>query len=189
MNIKKSNLIHISFLAFISIFLFTCAKKHDENNDGLSKNLGISMKIDGAISKSTMTKLFTQEQETSEIGKYHYVSMLGMNIISEKEDDLESQGLYITIPAGKFKNPKGTYQVIPREVEPNHAWAVYNKAFSANYLSGKLISPTTSVGTIEITDFEIGKQTIMGFANGLEGYTKLSGNFQFKLHDVNAMKS
>src|SRR5690606_8319156 len=117
--------------------------------------------------------------------KYYYVSILGMSIISDKEDDVESQGFYITIPAGKFRNPKGKYQVIPTEVKVDHAWAVFSKASGVNYLSGNPANPTTSVGTIEITGFEIGQQTVMGFPSGQEGYIKLSGNFHFKLQNIN----
>lgn len=185
MNSRKNNLIHICLFTIISLSLFACSKKNNETPDDNFKGSGISMNIDGKAWKSTMTTLFTEEQETAETGKYYYVSILGMSIISDKADDVESQGFYITIPAGKFKNPKGKYPVIPVEVKSNHAWAVFSKASGSNYISGNPANPTTSVGTIEITDFEVGQQTVMGHPSGKEGYIKLSGNFHFKLQNTN----
>lgn len=185
MSNRKNKLIRICLLAIIPISLYACSKKNNEAPDDTLKGSGMSMNINGKAWKSTMTTLFTEEQETAETGKYYYVSILGMRIISDKEDDVESQGFYITIPAGKFRNPKGRYPVIPVEVQPNHAWAVFSKASGSNYISGNPANPTASVGTIEITDFEVGQQTIMGHPSGKEGYIKLSGNFLFKLQSNN----
>lgn len=178
----------LSVVLFVS--LSSCSK--DEDDNGLSGNSGMTMKVDGTEWKSAMTTLFAEEHETSGMGEYRLVYIGGSRIIeknSATEDDLvESLGLYINIPASKFRAPKGTYPIIVKETELSHAWGIFSSSTDIRdatlYVSGDPEDQDKRVGTLEITAFEIGNQSVFGQGTQVEGYTKLSGNFQLEVYPM-----
>lgn len=176
----------VLLLAFTFMIFTSCSKSDDDINPIAASNAKLSMKVDGEAWTAVMTTLFTEEHETSELGKYYLVYMNGSRIIeknSQTEDDLvETIGFYINIPANKFKNPKGTYPIILDETEMGHAWGVFGSSTdlrdATTYISGNPDASEQSVGSLEITDFETGATHVLGHATGAEGYTKLTGNFK-----------
>lgn len=184
----KHYIIPLLLTVVFFISLSSCSK--DKDDDALSGNAGMTMKVDGAEWKSAMTTLFAEEHETSGMGEYHLVYIGGSRIIeknSATEDDLvESLGLYINIPASKFRDPKGTYPIIVKETELSHAWGIFNSSTDIRdatlYVSGDPQDHDKSVGMLEITAFEIGNQSVFGQGTDVEGYTKLSGNFQLEVY-------
>jgi len=173
------------------------ARSRDKNNDkGLSPKTGMSMKVDGVEWKVTMTTLFTKEHQTDQ-GKYYYVYLSGSRVVGEscdpEEDFVETMGLYINIPASKFRNPKGTYPTIIKESELGHLWCVFTSSTELRdasiYVSGSCDTIVKSTVTLEITGFEIGSQSIFGRCTNTQGYTKLSGNFQLDIFPMDGSGS
>lgn len=187
---KRYHIISIAIIAFVVVVFTSCSKVDDVKD--LIGSSGMSMKVDGANWKSSMTTLFTEEHETSDMGEYYLVYISGSRIIeknSATEDDLaESMGLYINIPASKFRNPKGTYPIIIKETEVSHAWGVFGSSTdirdATTYVSGDPQDRDKAVGMLEITGFEIGSQSVLGQGTNTEGYTKLSGNFQLEVYPM-----
>lgn len=191
---NNNNFIPIILLFFALLCFSACSK---DNDNGLSRNAGMSMKLDGKEWQASMTTLFTEEHETSQLGEYYYVYLSGSRIIeknSNTEDDLvETIGLYINIPASKFRNPKGTYPIILEESEMGHAWGIFGSSTdlrdATTYVSGDPNNKKQVVGNLEITGFEIGGQSILGHTSDTEGYTKLSGNFHLDVFPMNGAGS
>lgn len=184
----KNYIIPLLLTIVLGISLSSCSK--DPKDSPALGNAGMTMKVDGAEWKATMTTLFTEEHETNGMGEYHLVYIGGYRIIeknSATEDDLtETLGLYINIPTSKFRNPKGTYPIVIKETEISHAWGLFSKSTNIQegvmYVSGDPKNRDKSVGTLEITGFEIGNQSVLGQGTDTEGYTKLSGNFQLEMY-------
>lgn len=154
------------------------------------------MKVDGVEWKVTMTTLFTKKHITDH-GKYYYVYLSGSRVLGEssgaEEDLVETMGLYINIPASKFTNPKGIYPIIIKESELGHLWCVFASSTELRdasiYVSGSCDTIAKSTVTLEITDFEIGKQRVFGQGSDSQGYTKLSGNFQLDIFPMDGSGS
>jgi len=188
---RNNNYIAIILLLFVSLGFSACSKEEDK---GLSsKDAGLSMNVDGREWRATITTLFTEQHETSQLGEYYYVYLSASRIIeknSNTEDDLaETIGLYINIPASKFRNPKGTYPIILEESEMGHAWGIFGSSTdirdATTYVSGDPNNKKQVVGRLEITDFEIGNQNIFGHVSDSEGYTNLSGSFELDVYPIN----
>ncbi len=186
---KKNNYFTLIVLLLIASLSFSaCSKDKDDDND-LSGQSGLSMKVNGAAWGTTINTLFTEPEENSQLGEYYVVLVGGQRIdVEGSEDDVSSFNMYIVIPKSKFSNPKGTYHVYVAEgAMPGAATASYTKSTSegtASYESANPADYTQSVGSVQITDFEIGEQTIVGQPTGVEGYTKLSGTFQMDVYPV-----
>jgi hypothetical protein len=177
-----------------ALLLFSCSKNSDDSP--AEENLGnstLTMKVNGEQWDSTMSLLITEEQESSQQGKYRYVSLTGNRIIdknSATEDDLvETIGLYIAIPESKFKNPKGNYPIILKESQAGYAWGVFGSSTdlrdATTYVSGDPNNSEQSVGSVEIINFKIGEQMIFGHPTGQEGYKQLSGTFHLDVYPMN----
>jgi len=180
-----------ALLTFMAFSLFSsCSKDKGPDNDPVLGNTEITMKVDGDQWKSTTTTLVTKEVESDETGKYHIVVING---IRGGNDGLsESLSLYINIPANKFKNPKGTYSVAIDEEETDHTWVIFSRITGTEnllYASADPDSPERTIGSLEITGFEIGDQRLPGQATDEEGYTKLSGNFHFEMYPLSETAS
>src|SRR3546814_3486886 len=115
------------------------------------------MKVDGDQWKATTTTLVTKGNGSSEADDYHLVLISGVR--GNNNGLAESLSLYINIPANKFKNPKGTYSVAIDEEETDHSWAVLTRGAGTDtltiYLSGHMESSERTIGSLEITGFEI----------------------------------
>src|SRR5690606_14978790 len=84
-------------------------------------------------------------------------------------------------------NPKGKYEI--KGNEKGEAWAVFSTAAdirnATTYSSLDTNSgPGKPAGTLLITDFEVGDQSVHGQPTGKVGYKKLSGKFQLDLYPV-----
>ncbi len=171
-------------LLLLGVALVGCSKK---KIDPLGSS-GMSMKVNGVEWKATMSTLFTENPDES----VHLVYINGTKVFTEGGasggEHVESLGMYINIPASKFRNPKGVYPVILDETNIGHSWALFssNEGFQEGsiYVSGDPENPNSVVGQVEITGFDIGMQSVFGQATGKEGYTKLSGKFQMTLHTM-----
>jgi hypothetical protein len=178
-----------TILLFFALLVFSACSK-DKDNIDLSRNAGMTMKLDGKEWQATMTTLLTEEHETSQLGNFYTVYLNGTKIIeknSNTEDDLvETLGLYINIPASKFRNPKGTYPIILEESKIEHAWGIFvgRDDHATTYVSGDPNNENQVVGKLEITDFEIGNQSVFGYISEDESYTKLSGKFQLNVYPL-----
>lgn len=188
MNMKKSvnNLTRLCLMVLAFVTLSTSCSKEGIGDNGLSGKSGLSMKVDGESWDSWMTTMFTEKHESSEHREYYLVSLVGSRVIennSATEDDFaESITMMIAIPASEFQNPKGTYPIVwESDVALNQAWAVFGTSTDIRDATTYGPSPSGQSGTIEITGFETGQQTILGQPTGLEGYTKLSGTFRMEL--------
>lgn len=188
---KKNNYFTQIILLFVLALSFSACSKDKEDDNGLSGNSGMTMKVDGVAWKSAMTTLFA-EKHGDDVDGIHVLYINGTRIIeknSATEDDLaESLGLYINIPASKFRNPNGTYPIIKSTEMMNQAWGIFSTSTdirdAAMYVSGDPQDVDKIVGTLEISGFEIGMQNIVGQPTGVEGYTKLSGNFQLDVYPI-----
>lgn len=175
-----------TLLVMASLLLSSCSKDNGADDGPASGKGGVSMKVDGDPWKSTTNTMMTKEVESGEMEKYHIVVI---SALRGNGDDLsESLSLYVNIPASKFRNPKGTYQVAIEEEEKDHTWAVLAKNVGTDastlYVSADPDQTERTMGVLEITGFEIGNQKLPGQASGEEGYTKLSGSFHFELYSV-----
>lgn len=164
-----------------------CSK--DDNGKKQEDDPGLSMKINGEAWGTTINTLFTEERESSERGEYYVILVGGQRIdVEGSEDDVSSFHLYIVIPKSKFSNPKGTYAIMKEsETKVGQATANYTVSTGAGqtwYASYNPVTSAQTVGTAEITDFEIGEQKMVGQPTGVEGYTKLSGTFKLDLYAV-----
>ncbi len=172
--------------ALLITFMITssCSKEKKSDNDPISGTSGISMKLDGVEWKSTTTTMITKEDDSEESNKDHIVIFSAIR--SGGGDVSESLTLYISIPASKFNNPKGTYALVVDEVESDHFWTVFTKASETGtskiYVSTDPTSEERAIGSLKITGFELGNQQVVGE----QGYTKLSGDFQLEMYSVSS---
>lgn len=172
---------HLLLGLFLLITVASCSDD-DKDSNPFSGGNSFSMKIDGNHWSSSINTLFTEDMSNAN-GEYYFVTIGG--VITDEADDptTESLQIYIAIPASKMNNPKGIYQVnTDSEMELNQASATFT---SSNSVSYDLYTATPhTVGTLEITDFEIGEQTMMGYPTGQMGYTHLKGTFKMELASV-----
>lgn len=185
----KTNTYYSTILLFIVIgFGLSSCKKDDDKNGNNTGNSGVSMKIDGVQWGTTVNNLFTEADENQSLGEHYRVLVGGQRIdVEGSEDDVSSLNLYILIPKSKFNNPKGTYQIRGESETNNQATALFTPGTSTSqtwYISNNPENPEVPVGTVEITDFETGIQTVAGQSTGVEGYTKLAGKFTMTLYPV-----
>lgn len=143
----------------------------------------------GCAATGKLNTLFTEAHGDSQLGEYFRVFVGGQRIgLEGSEDDLSAFSTYITIPKSAFNNPKGSYAIVKEsEAKTGQATASYTGGKGSgqtSYASYHPTSPTQSAGAVEITDFEIGEQRVLGQPTGVEGYTKLSGTFQMNLYAV-----
>lgn len=186
---KKNNYFTAIVLLLIASLSFAGCSKDD--GDPPIGGKSFTMKVNGESWAAYLTTLFTEEHENATDGKFYYVLISGTWATDESYGEVddahaEAMGIYVLIPASKFRNPKGTYSI--RREEIGGAWALFSTSTNirdaATYASIDPNSPERSLGTLEITGFEIGIQSVLGQATGVEGYTKLSGNFQMELFPV-----
>lgn len=175
----------LTAITFIVFSVFSSCSKDKDPDDPASEYGGITMKVDGGQWNSTTTTLVTKEVESDVSGKYHAVLLSGLR----GSDDGQSETLtvHINIPTNKFKNPKGTYSVAIDEEETNHVWAIFSRITGTKNLIHVSANPDDverTVGSLEITGFEIGDQRLPGQSTSEEGYTKLSGNFHFEMYSA-----
>lgn len=173
----------IGIMTLLTGGIQSCKKKEIDNIVGESS---MSMKINGEAWKAIVTTLHTDAMgEDEENPEAYYVLVNGINTSDVDQETSEAMGIYITIPASKFKNPKGTYPVIFKEMTPNNAWALFSSTDPSrpghNYYPS---NATGTSGTVEITDFSIGQQTVFGQPIGKEGYTRLKGRFSMSLQAI-----
>lgn len=176
-----------------ALLLFSCSKNNNDDSPGGSLgNSTLTMKVNGENWNSFLSTLFTEEEGNSEQGDFRYVSVGGSRIIeksSATEDDLaETITLFIAIPESKFRNPKGTYPIILKDFQVGYAWSIFGSSTdlrdTTTYVSGDANNPEEPVGTLEITGFKIGEQTVLGHPSGKEGYTQLSGTFNLDVYPL-----
>lgn len=182
---KTSNLPNIA-LFFVTSILLLSSCSESVNGD---RSSDFSMEIDGKTWATTINNLFTEAAEHETLGEYYRVLVGGQRILdTESEGHASSFNMYIIIPKDKFKNPKGTYAIMKEsETKLNQASASFVKSGETGqvwYASYDPANPTASVGTVEITDFAIGTQKVVGQSSGVEGYTKLSGTFSMDMYHI-----
>lgn len=172
---------HLLLGLFLLIAVASCSSD-DNGSDSFSGGQGFSMKIDGAQWNSSIYTLFTEDLNNSN-GEYHWVT-LGGTLVGDTEDaPTESMQIYLAIPASKFNNPTGVYPLMQEsDMGLGQANASYTKSDMNSY-EFYTATPNT-VGSIEITGFEIGEQTVMGQPTGQMGYTQLKGTFNMELASV-----
>lgn len=175
-------------LLAIGFSLSSCGKDSDDL-DPQSSDSALTMKIDGQSWGSTVHTLFTDEMEHEQFGEYYHVMVAGQRLSpNDSEEDVSGLNLYIIVPKSKFNNPKGTYKLMmDSEMKVGDAGALFTDAAASGhsyYVSYDPNNHTQSVGTVTITDFEIGIQTVAGQSTDKEGYTKMAGNFQMTLHSM-----
>lgn len=176
----------ILFLTLAIGFGFLGCSKDDTGKDANVKS-SLTMKVDGKPWGTTINNLFTEEHESSEFGEYYVVLVGGQSLdVEDSEEDVSSFNMYIAIPKSRFKNPKGTYTVRKESEigfgEVSASFVVSTSEHQLYYASYNPELPTETVGTVEITGFETGIQTVVGHSTGTEGYTKLSGTFKMDLY-------
>ncbi|HLW62287.1 MAG TPA: hypothetical protein VKY33_02700 [Flavobacterium sp.] len=170
---------------FMVVFASSCSGNDDSNPFG--EEASFSMKVNGENWSSSITTLFTEEEYNNGEG-YYFVYIGGSKIMDMENptgnDTTESMAIYIAIPFSKAQNPKGTYPIIREsDVTLNQAQAIFMSNTDGQQNIYTITNPGQS-GTVEITGFEFGEQTIMGEPTGAQGYTKLSGNFQVELNSI-----
>lgn len=175
-------------MIMLGLGLSSCGKDSDDLDPNLS-DAALSMKINGQSWGSTVHTLFTDELEHEQIGEYFHVMVAGQRLnTSGSEEDVNGLHLYIIVPKSKFNNPKGTYKLMmEKEIRAGDAGALFTDATASGqkyYVSYDPNNHTQSVGSVTITDFEIGIQTVAGQSTDKEGYTKLAGNFQMTLYSL-----
>ena len=172
---------HLLLGLFLLIAVASCSS--DDNGSGsFSGGNSFSMKIDGNHWSSSINTLFTEDMSNAN-GEYYFVTIGG--VITDEADDptTESLQIYIAIPASKLNNPKGIYQVnSDADMSIGQASATFTSSNSENYLL--YTSTPHTLGTLEITGFELGEQTVMGHPTGQMGYTQLKGTFNMELASV-----
>lgn len=190
-----------SFGSLIILLLFgwtitSCSKNDLADSTSLGEEkTQLSMKVNGEDWQSSLTTLLTEQQENTQGEIYFYLYISAHSIIdtnsATEEDLVETMGLYVAIPAQKFKDPKGVYPLVLKEFEVGTAWGIFNsdRALRATttYVSGDANHPDKQVGTLEITSAEVGEQTVFGYPTGVEGYTKLSGTFSFDVYPLDGI--
>lgn len=174
----------------IILFLFAALASSCNKDDDPGKqevNSSFTMKINGAPWGAYLTSLYTEEHENDDYGKYYHVMISGTWASGDDDNaSAEAMGMYVLIPADKFRNPKGIYRI--RKEELGSTWAIFSASTNirdaSTYASVDPTNPEKDLGTLEITGFEIGLQSVLGQSTGTEGYTRLSGKFQMELFPV-----
>lgn len=172
---------HLLLGLFLLITVASCSDD-DKDSNPFSGGNSFSMKIDGNHWSSSINTLFTEDMSNAN-GEYYFVTIGG--VITDESDDptTESLQIYIAIPASKMNNPTGVYPLMQEsDMELGQANASYTKSDMNSY-EFYTATPNT-VGSIEITGFEIGEQTVMGQPTGQMGYTHLKGTFNMELASV-----
>lgn len=193
MNTKKNKYkwMSLCLIALALIFITAGCSKDKDGDDDVPEKSSISMKVNETAWGTTINTLFTESDSHSEYGEFYRVLVGGQHIDSEGgEEGVTALNMYIFIPKSKFSNPKGTYRFMKeQEARLGDATAVFTDAGAqANiwYASYDPGNSTQSVGSLEITDFEIGQQIVVGQQSGIEGYTKLSGTFKLDMYPIQA---
>lgn len=185
----KTNKYYVLLLLLLAVCLGTigCSKDKD-SAEPLTGKASLTMKVDEKDWGATITTFFTEEDSNSELGDFYRV-LVGGQYSSLQGDNSDVSGItmYIAVPKSKFNNPKGTYAVMKEsEAQVGQATALYVVSTDADeqawYTSYNPTAPTEAVGTIEITDFEIGDQIVAGQSSGIQGYTNLSGTFKMDMY-------
>ena len=187
---KNKKYYALIFLLIICAGISSCKKNTNDDGQDAGKS-GVSMKINGVAWGSSINTLFTEELAHQQFGEYYHVVVGRQRLDTEdSESDVSAFNMYIIVPKAKFSNPKGTYQLMKENVmRVGDAGANFtdNTAQGTHwYASYDPASPSEAVGSVEITAFEIGKQSVAGQLTDIEGYTKLSGTFQMDLYPMDA---
>lgn len=146
----------------------------------------MTMKIDGVAWKAKMAYVLTASQEEEE----EEVFAVAISGFSQEGESGEGDALtiWMALPADKFNNPKGTYDVIAIENgSKGHipVTAMFNKAVGLEtHQTYALTDADGSFGKVTITDFKIGQQTFLGQPIGGQAYTRLKGTFELNLTEV-----
>lgn len=176
---------YVSLIVFIlcgAIGLSACSK--DDIPDPVSGDSTLTMKVDGEPWKASMTSLLTEAYGDSEQGDYHYVFIGGTRQAGTDPETgdviTEMMHFYVAIPSSDYKNPKGTYPITLQAERVDFATAFFTRD-SDTYAGRHPSDAEQPVGVVEITDFKIGQQHVVGQPVGTEGYTRLSGTFRADL--------
>lgn len=180
------------FVAGLLLGLTACSK--DEDELGLEEATGegyISMKVNGKLWKSDLAGLTTFfNEEEIEGGEFLAVYMMGLKCEDcedavDPSEEVESLSINLLIPIGKYNNPKGTYMGGNLD-DPNpkgESLVYYTVKREGEGVWDYYISTDAleegSKGKLEINDFKTGKFEFFGAK--MEGYTKLSGTFEYEL--------
>lgn len=176
--IIKSSKLFLAF--FLFIFIAACSDDDNDASNPFSSGNTFSMKIDGSHWVSNFSSLNTEKIEDFPGEDYYYVYIGGTIVQEVDELPTETIAIYLGIPESRFNNPMGSYSLTDNiDTELNHATAAY--VYSNNDIYKAYVVTEQSTGSVEITGFEIGDQTIMGQPTGEIGYTKLSGKFNLEL--------
>ena len=170
-------------LVGLSVIALSCKK--DDPDSLLEDRFGsMTMKIDGAPWSAKMAFVVTASEEEEEI----YAVAISGFASEEEADDGDGLTIWMGIPADKFDNPKGTYDVIALDNDPEGrilVTAMFSKALGLEtHQVYTVTEANTSFGRITITDFEIGRQTFLGQVIGDKAYTRLKGTFEMNLTEL-----
>lgn len=145
-----------------------------------------TMKVDGVAWSASLTNLFAEESSHPDVGDYYHIAIGGQYVGDGENSEVSGINLYVVIPKDKFRNPKGTYPLVEKsDGRLNVATAAFMVGGVNNwYASYNPANRTETVGSIEITDFKIGQQHVLGQPTGVEGYTRLVGTFQMDLYGI-----
>lgn len=182
---KKKNYYVLIALLISSVLGFSGCSKEDVLDAIVGEKSKFTMKVDGKDWSGSLTTLFTEAESDSEQGEYYIVSIAGGKTDQRGEEYAETCHMYITIPASKFRNPKGRYPITMQTQTVDLAIMLFvteNVLWVGRNPSGD----TQSVGYVEITDFKIGQQKVAGQSVGTEGYTQLEGTFNSTLTSADA---
>lgn len=183
-------------LSIIAISVVGCSSDDNngspDNGGSTGTNSGVSMKINGENWNASLNYLLTETNDEGTAHQYRQVYISGTRFVeannASADEVSETLSLYIKISEDKFTNPKGIYPVYQEGVGLGESWAVFSTATNMQtasfYLSGNPNNPGEPVGSIEITGFKIGQETIFGQPTGVEGYTELSGKFNLELFSL-----
>lgn len=179
----------IYLLASLALLIFVASScKKDTTPDPFGLTAGkLSMKADGTLREAETAFVFTAHEEETD---HYIVALTGMfnpQGSGSSEDVVDAFYVYMSFTAAQFNNPKGTYDIIALDSDPEGRPLVY-----ATYQVGMgsdaariygIAEANKSIGKLTITGFEIGNQTGIPGLSG-RGYTKLQGTFQMTLSEL-----
>lgn len=174
----------LKFCLFIApLLLLSCGKDDDELNLG---GAGITMTVDGQEWKSLAAHVNSVTYDGDDT---HVVNIVGTKASMDDENFEEAEGfsLVLAIPASKFNNPAGTYEIgagMGDEDSQHAAIAYFNRHENGKFTHYTSFDPedgSKTMGTITIEKFKIGEQKFLGESLGM-GYTELSGTFSVTLN-------
>lgn len=178
-------------MAFTLFVLFggSCSKDKEPGPDG-NGSLGsqLSMKVEGKPREASVAQIMSIRDEDSE----NYLVTINAFFTSAgyTENDEVNDMLSFTIlfTEAQFNNPKGTYDIIALNHDPEGRALVHVlyqvEVGGDNHRMYSIPEANTSVGKLTITDFAIGNRTGIPGVSG-RGYSKLQGTFQMNLTQVN----